>query len=219
MAGTKISNLPAATTPLTGTEFVPVVQGGVTVKATAANINAAATYTSTGTGAVSRLVSSKLGDSVSVKDFGAVGDGVADDTAAIQAALTYSGTNNKTLYFPDGTYAVNTFGVTMDGATLCAFRVVADLSLIGTGVITSNTGSVSNSIFGIDATSGTVSLSIDGLGFAGNVRYRTVYAETGATMDTVNICNIVTELILPPTFLFNLELAEHICDGHIEFEI
>ena len=37
-------------------------------------------------GGVQRSVESKLQDVVSVKDFGAVGDGVADDTAAINAA-------------------------------------------------------------------------------------------------------------------------------------
>lgn len=39
-----------------------------------------------GTGAALRTVEAKLRDVVSVKDFGAVGDGVADDTAAFQAA-------------------------------------------------------------------------------------------------------------------------------------
>lgn len=46
MADTKISALPAATTPLTGTEVVPLVQGGVTKNATVDNIkfNTAPTF-------------------------------------------------------------------------------------------------------------------------------------------------------------------------------
>ena len=40
---------------------------------------------------------------VNVKDFGAVGDGVADDTAAIQAAFNYLGTSGV-VFFPAGQY-------------------------------------------------------------------------------------------------------------------
>ena len=57
------------------------------------------------TGSVPTNVENKLAQYVSVKDFGAVGDGVADDTAAIQAAI--SGVGAETIiYFPEGTYKV-----------------------------------------------------------------------------------------------------------------
>ena len=50
-------------------------------------------------------VEDKLAQTVSVKDFGAVGDGVTDDTAAIQAAI--AGVDPETIiYFPEGTYKV-----------------------------------------------------------------------------------------------------------------
>ena len=54
-------------------------------------------FTQAGTGAVAQTVQTKLEQYVSVKDFGAVGDGVADDTAAIQAAINAVIYNNTTV--------------------------------------------------------------------------------------------------------------------------
>ncbi len=63
----------------------------------------------------------KLNDVVSVKDYGAVGDGVADDTAAIQAALTYAGTKKCGVYVPgtSTSYLVTDEFTVPNGVTVC----------------------------------------------------------------------------------------------------
>jgi hypothetical protein len=48
---------------------------------------------------------------ISVKDFGAKGDGVSDDTAAIQAAVTHAQVTGNTLFVPAGTYLVSSVTV------------------------------------------------------------------------------------------------------------
>ena len=53
-------------------------------------------------------INAKLAEWVSVKDFGAAGDGVTDDTAAIEAAIAAATTAKTTLVFPSGTYKLVT---------------------------------------------------------------------------------------------------------------
>lgn len=65
------------------------------------------TFLAAGSGASQRTVLDKLRDAVSVKDFGAVGDGAADDTAEIQAALDAVPVTGGCVYFPAGTYIVS----------------------------------------------------------------------------------------------------------------
>lgn len=87
-------------------------------------------FLQSGAGAVARSVQSKLRDIVSVKDFGAVGDGVTDDTAAIQAAIT---AGNVT--FPPGDYVMSWAAISAD-VTIPANRKIE----VQKGATITNTG-------------------------------------------------------------------------------
>jgi hypothetical protein len=128
---TKSNIMPAINLDIDGLfTRVSSLEGGTSVPP---NLSGASGATFIGFGA-SRNVADKLGEYISVKDapFNAKGDGVTDDTAAIQAAFnyiastatsgattsgglstSYSGTSSR-LYFPKGTYKI-TAAITCGG--------------------------------------------------------------------------------------------------------
>lgn len=59
------------------------------------------------TGAVSRSVQSRLAETISVKDFGAKGDGENDDTQAIAQAILAAVNTGRDIHFPVGTYLIS----------------------------------------------------------------------------------------------------------------
>lgn len=92
---------------MASTNFIPNV---TVIEADWLNDVNTATYDATAGIATAppRTAISKFADIVSVKDFGAVGNDVVDDTSAIQAAVDYIGSTiyGGQIYFPKGLYKV-----------------------------------------------------------------------------------------------------------------
>lgn len=144
--------------------FVSGLHVGASVKFTTTAINSASygnafqiSYTPPFTNSAITNVGAKLAQYVSVKDFGAVGTGGADDATAIQDAID-SLTDGGVVYFPAGTYLVNSQIV-----------VSAKVHLVGTGYATENgTGSSLRGatciLRGFSNSDATVALNGDGCG-------------------------------------------------------
>tara|TARA_R110000868_G_scaffold8081_2_gene41808 strand:- start:31895 stop:33511 length:1617 start_codon:yes stop_codon:yes gene_type:complete len=123
-----------------------------------------ATFTASGTGAVARTLDAKISETVSVKDFGAVGDGVTDDTAAITAANTAASAVGAVLLFPAGKYlftgSIALQRVTWRGPSISRRNVSSYLNDVGGAIILlTNT---SSSPFLMTETGG---VALEGLGF------------------------------------------------------
>jgi len=97
---------------------------------TATGFNEFTPFLATGTATPRNLVSREA-DVINVKDFGAVGDGIVDDTAAIQAAINQAGAEGGGIVFlPSGSYLVSGpiqqpfNGVTIEGEGQRATNII-----------------------------------------------------------------------------------------------
>ncbi len=106
MADTKISALPASTTPLAGTEVLPVVQSGVTKQVSVANLTAgraiSATQLTLTTGNL--IVASGQGVDFSATPGTGTNELLADYEEGTWTPVATSGTGTITTYTSSGTY-------------------------------------------------------------------------------------------------------------------
>jgi hypothetical protein len=98
-----------------------------------------------GAGAILRTVQDKLRERISVADFGAVGDGVTDDTNALLAAIAYGKLTNKRVELIDGCTYITSAPLYLDssGAIGCSKARGATIKKT-----TNTVGTGSNSVSG-----------------------------------------------------------------------
>jgi hypothetical protein len=101
LAAGLVGDLPYTPAGFISATTVPTAIAEIASDVAASSGSSLVGFLQAGSGAAPTTVQAKLRETVSVKDFGAVGDGVTDDTAAIQAAL---GSGAKNVYFPAGQY-------------------------------------------------------------------------------------------------------------------
>jgi hypothetical protein len=124
-----------------------------------------ATFLSNGT---SSTVCKVLSERVSVRQFGAVGDGVTNDATAINNAISALGTSGFELVFPPGDYRVNS------QINLPVTTNVADFRIVGYGAVISTTSAITIMANPVPADTATASnrqnsrYIIEGLRFVGS---------------------------------------------------
>jgi hypothetical protein len=115
-----------------GVDQMTVSNAGVVTANSFVGINNSS-VTATGS-TTARTLSNRFADVVNVKDFGAVGDGVANDTTAFQAAATAAGTGNP-IFVPSGNYLKSTITNESDYFWICNEALnstgTSPISLIG----------------------------------------------------------------------------------------
>jgi hypothetical protein len=142
LSATPIETLPAHAAPAATDMFLTRVSGvsqAITYQALMNGISGVpgvdvSSTIATPAGAMAhRTLSQRFADIINVLDFGAVGDGVTDDTIAIQTAINAAQQHGGHVFIPAGTYRVSSLTIsgsfTLRGAGINATTL---LSILGT---------------------------------------------------------------------------------------
>lgn len=172
--------------------FTAGLHVGAEVKFTTSAINTSSygdaqqvSYTPPFTNSIPTNVEAKLAQTVSVKDFGATGNGVTDDTAAIQAAINASAVGGFAVEFPAGNYLVEGVLTGGDGLVLIGN---------GKGISTLTKGGVSGHTLDILGTTTKNNITISGLTF------------DVANVDSAIVCEYVSNFTVENCSFVNMKL-------------
>jgi len=120
-----------------------------------------------------RTLANRFADPVNIKDFGAVGDNIADDTAAIQAAIDYAFSIGSAIYFPSGTFKTLSGIILKCGCTCNTEAIITAGASINTVTIPAGNYSATSAFYLPAIVGGANGLVLD-----------------GASLTTIHISNI-----------------------------
>jgi hypothetical protein len=152
-------------------------------------------YLPAGTGAVATNVQAKLRETVSVKDFGAVGDGLADDTVAITNALSYlASVNGGILNFEKGkTYLLTEEMSVTDSVEIELNGSTLNFACVGAKRLLAVDGS------NVQIRNGTVNNTVGSTGFEGTYQTPIVVGQYTVLAGVSNVIleNLTVSTVLP----------------------
>lgn len=152
-------------------------------------------FVQSGSGAVSLSAQNKMRQILNVKDFGAVGDGVADDTAEIQLAIAQAVSSGQTLHFDVGVYLVKDI-------TTTSFNMTADQGAV--------LKLASGGTFLLDITGGDAfkweNITFDGSNIAASIAY-TIDNVDDVVMSNVSVTNFADRCCVFEQSTTNVQIA------------
>jgi hypothetical protein len=196
MADKKISALTGASTPLAGTEVLPIVQSGATVKVSVADLTAGRAISAT-------AVTASTGNFV----VGTSGQGI--DFSATPGA----GTSELLNDYEEGTWTPAVIGSSTAGTATYGAQI-GQYTKIGNRVYVNLTVSYSGG-------TGTGNLQISGLPFASNSttnNYQTLSVYTGAL--ALSVLQVTVPLLAPSssTILINYNTVAGGAEGNVSYD-
>jgi hypothetical protein len=130
--------------------------------------------------ALDALYVSRAVTSANVKDYGAKGDGITDDAAAINNAITAL-VDGGTLHFPAGTYLIGAAGVSLSKS----------ISMVGSGRESTKFISTSPYMFPIVAAGGPIHIRIRGFTFSGSTSAQLRFSVAAVESVDISECTFI----------------------------
>lgn len=158
---------------------------------------------------------------LNVKDYGALGDGVTDDTAAIQSAINTAVLLGAVCYFPEGTYVISSSLNATNASLFIGLDATIDMSSCPSGTVGISCSGTQGNYFSLtaNAAKGDLSIFIDAgsLSSSGIVAGDWIDVKSDTIFDSGRTSSKIGEIILVKSVdvvTGEIELSEPLQDAY-----